>query len=93
MRDEMADSPEHQAAVDRRRKARMEMIDGMPPEVRALVHEYGLNVVYAFLQCGVTKPKQIRHLAETVLDEFSPTRGCSSSQGVRATNNAPLTAR
>jgi hypothetical protein len=73
--------PYEQQWIDEKRRSRMDRVDNFPPEVRALVHEYGLNVVGAFLQCGVTSPRQIRHLVNTVLDDFSPTRGSYSSQG------------
>lgn len=69
--------------VDRRRKARMESVDNMPEDIRACVHDYGLAVVTAIRNSGVTKAKNIRHIVETVLDEFSPTRGTASSQGTR----------
>lgn len=69
--------------VHERRAARMSALDELPPELRALVHEYGSNVVHAFMDCGVTKPNRIKHLVETVLDDFSPTRGSYASQGVR----------
>lgn len=72
-----------QRAVDSRRSKRMAHIDQMTPEMRELVNEYGYSVVRNFLNCGVTKTKQIRHLVETVLDEFSPTRGSFSVQGIR----------
>jgi len=72
-----------QEMIDRKRTARMDAIDGMPPAIRELVHEYGFNVVKAFMDCGVTKAKQIKHLVETTLDEFSPTRGSFSRQGPR----------
>ncbi len=42
--------------------ARMEEIDRQPPAIRALVHEYNWNVVRAFIQCGVTNPRHIKHL-------------------------------
>ncbi len=45
---------------------RMERVDAMAPAMRDLVHEYGLTLVDSFVQCGVTKPKHIRHLIETV---------------------------
>jgi hypothetical protein len=61
----------------------MAQIDRMSPELRELVHEYGYTVVRAFLDCGVEKPKQIRHLVENVLNEFSPTRGSFAAQGIR----------
>lgn len=76
-------SPSEQSWVDAKRAARMGRVDAMPDGLRALVHEYGLNVVQQFLQSGVTNPRTIRHLVETLLDEFSPTRGTFSSQGVR----------
>jgi hypothetical protein len=66
---------------ENRRKRRMAAIDDLPQEVRSLVHEYGLNVVHSFICCGVEKPRHIKHLVETVLDELSPTRGSSSFQG------------
>ena len=77
------DDFQHQ--VDQRRAQRMAAIDDMHPDLRALVHQYGLNTVRAFVDIGVTKPKHIRHLVETVLDENSPTRGSFSSQGARTT--------
>ncbi len=72
-----------QTFIDRKRKARMNLVDNFSAPIRALIHDYGLCVVKAFLDCGVTKPKQIRHLVETVLNEFSPTRGSNSAQGPR----------
>ena len=74
--------------VAHKRVARMDMVDNYPPAIRALVHDYGLNVVKAFLDCGVNKPKRIKHLVEIVLDEFSPTRGSYSSQGLRTVNKS-----
>lgn len=74
---------EHAEFVDKKRKARMDAVDRYPPEHRELIHAYGLNVVHNFIQCGVVKANHIRHLVETVLDEFSPTRGAYSSQGPR----------
>jgi hypothetical protein len=64
-----------------RRCARMSQIDSLEPDMRALVHEYGYHVVHSFMIRGITKPRILRHLVETVLDEFSPTRGTFSSQG------------
>lgn len=72
-----------QAWIDQKRRQRMTRIDDMPPDLRALVHEYGFYIVDNFMQCGVTRPRQIRHLVEAVLDEFSPTRGSYSRQGIR----------
>lgn len=72
------------AGYEKRRVARMDAIDQMTPEMRRLVNEYGYNVVKTLTSCGVTKPKHIRHVVETILNEFSPTRGSFSSQGVNA---------
>lgn len=72
-----------QAWIDEKRRKRMERVDQFDPAIRALVHEYGLCVVQAYWDLGVRKPNHIRHLVETVLDEFSPTRGSRSAQGPR----------
>lgn len=72
--------------VNTRRAARMDAVDSLPPEMRALVHEYGLSVVTALMDCGVKKPKRMRHVVETILNELSPTRGAYSSQGPRIQN-------
>jgi len=69
--------------IDKKRAHRMARVDALSPELRALVHEYGFSVVDNFVRLGVSKPKHIRHLVETVLDEFSPTRGSYSQQGIR----------
>lgn len=68
------------AADNSRRASRMDYVDSLPAEVRALVHEYGLATVKTLLDLGVRKPRQIRHVVETILDEFSPTRGSYSRQ-------------
>lgn len=72
-----------QEAVDERRRKRMAAIDAMSPEMRALVHAYGYAVVHALMQAGVKQPRRIRHVVELILDEFSPTRGSYSKQGIR----------
>lgn len=56
----------HQKAV-----ARMEKIDAQPPEIRAIVHEEGWRVVEAFLLCGVTKARHIKHLIQVVREGSS----------------------
>lgn len=77
------DLDKFQEIVSRRMQHRMSQIDNLPSDVRACVHEYGWTVVRALLDVGVKKPKQIRHIVETVLNEFSPTRGSYSAQGRR----------
>jgi hypothetical protein len=52
-----------------RARSRMKRIDAMPADIRALVHEYGLTIVDAFLSCGVKKARHIRHLVECVREE------------------------
>lgn len=74
---------EFEARVQENRRNRMARIDAMSPELRELVHAYGLAVVETCTALGVTKHRHIRHLVETVLDEFSPTRGSFSRQGKR----------
>jgi hypothetical protein len=69
--------------IQAKRVARMSRVDGLTPELRQCVHDYGLAVVQAFLDCGIAQPRQLRHLVETVLNEFSPTRGSCSRQGIR----------
>lgn len=76
--------------IDRKRQARMSAIDNLSKEHRELVHEYGLTVVHALMQCGVTKPNKIRHCVETILNEFSPTRGSYAAQGPRKDVNTGL---
>lgn len=66
-----------------KRKARMDKIDAMSPALRELVNEYGFHTVNTLLNSGVTKPNQIRNVVETILNEFSPTRGSYSCQGKR----------
>jgi hypothetical protein len=47
-------------------KRRMATIDAMPKELRALVHEHGLTVIQAFVDGGLTKPKSINHIIDTI---------------------------
>ncbi len=54
-----------QHGIDRVQK-RMAKIDAMPKDIRELVHEHGLTMVQAFMDCGVTKHKHIKHLITTV---------------------------
>ena len=61
----------------------MDEIDQLDPKMRELVHAYGYNIIFQFMRAGITKPNMVRHLVECVLDEFSPTRGSYSKQGVR----------
>jgi hypothetical protein len=60
---------------------RLAAIDALPPDVRGCVHDYGYTVVDTCLQLGVRKPKHIRHLVTTVMNELSPVNGAYSRQG------------
>lgn len=82
----LGNTTDFQERLDRRRQDRMKRVDALSPDVRELVHEYGFTVVDAFLSLKITKARHIRHLVETVLNEFSPTRGAGSKQG---TTRAP----
>jgi len=77
------DPDDFQSMVDRKRVNRFREIDSLSPAHRELIHEYGWNIVKNFLTLGVREPRHIRHLVETVLDDFSPTRGAFSIQGIR----------
>lgn len=66
-----------------KRRNRFDNIDSMSPELRSLVNDYGFNVVKSFIDLGIEKPRHIKHLVENVLNEFSPTRGSYSHQGLR----------
>lgn len=54
----------------------------MPPELRALVHEFGYAIVNAFLVCGVRKVSTIRHL---VMEVWAGARQPSQVGGAEGT--------
>lgn len=70
-----------EARLQERRAKRMARVDAMSSEMRACVHDYGLRVVDSFMDCGVKKPKHLRHLVKMVLDELSPLGVSGSLQG------------
>ncbi|KQP53050.1 hypothetical protein [Methylobacterium sp. Leaf106] len=76
-------APEFSALIDARRQRRMGSIDDLSPAMRKLVNEYGFYVVRTLLDLGIKEPRHVSHIVETILDEFSPTRGSKSTQGVR----------
>ena len=47
-------------------KAKMDRVDALTPEMRALVHDYGKAIVDAFASAGVTKGKIIRNIITTI---------------------------
>lgn len=70
--------------VDVKRANRMAAVDSYPPPIRVMIHDYGLTVVKTIYDLGIRKPNQIKQIVETVLNEFSPTRGSYSVQGIRS---------
>lgn len=76
--------PSYADKIEQRRAARMRAFDSWPPELRDLVNEYGFKIIDTMLQHKVTKPKAIRHIVETILDECVPTRGSRSAQGTQS---------
>lgn len=66
-------------------EAPIDVVDRLPREVRALVHEYGYSVVYEFVAKGITKPATIRHLMTAI------TRGAGEPGNERA--DAPQASR
>jgi len=48
-------------------EALVDVVDRLPPQLRALVHEYGLSVVTEFVQHGVTKPAAVRQIVRAVM--------------------------
>lgn len=77
---DLGSNPSGSTINNTRRAARMAQVDALSPDLRALVHEYGFPTVKSLLDLGVKKPRQIKHVVETILDEFSPTRGSYSKQ-------------
>ncbi len=49
-----------------KRAKRMQRVDNMPHGLRECVHEYGLTIVDAMTDCGVTNPRHIHHLVRTI---------------------------
>lgn len=65
----------------------LERIDAMPPALRQCVHEFGLPVVDAFKQAGITDPSTIRHLVREVWagarSSYQSTTGGTSEPAVQ----------
>jgi hypothetical protein len=56
---------------DDKRRRRFDQIDMLPPDMRDLVNDEGWTIVDNFMQCGVKKSAQIRHLIKMVRDGTS----------------------
>jgi hypothetical protein len=60
-----------EALLDRfqvKRINRMNEIDRLPPDIRALVHEFNWTMIKSFLDAGVRDARRIRHLIRNVMD-------------------------
>lgn len=44
----------------------IDVVDRLPANLRACVHDFGFSVVHAFVQAGVSNPRTIRHLVNAV---------------------------
>ncbi len=42
-----------------------DLVDRLPPDLRELVHDYGLHIVNQFVACGVRRPDHIRQLVRS----------------------------
>jgi hypothetical protein len=82
--------PRHNASLRDRAVRRMERVDALPREIRALVYEYGLEIVNEYLQHKVTHAPNIAFLIKTVLSAERPhgvaVRKLFQARGVRATS-------
>lgn len=55
--------------------ARMKRIDGLTPKQREIVHEHGWRIVQCFLERGITDPKHMTAIINTILSEYRRPRG------------------
>lgn len=54
-------------AEDQERRAkRMARVDKMKPDIRSCVHDFGLTIVDACLDHGVTTGRGIRHIVQSI---------------------------
>lgn len=61
------EDPAFNSAIVKRAQKRMARVDAMEPEMRAVVYDYNLEVVWEFINHGVKTPSSVRHLIDTVL--------------------------
>lgn len=48
----------------------MDFHDSLPPEWRALVHEYGLVIIKTMIEIGIRSPKQAKHLITMIREHY-----------------------
>lgn len=68
------ESPDYNASIVKRARERMARVDKFPPDVREVIHEFGLEVVQEFWNHNVRKPNAIRHLVEVVQGKYADGR-------------------
>ena len=68
------EKPGYNASIVKRARERMARVDQFPPDIRALVHEFGLEVVQEFWNHNVRRPNAMRHLIETVQGKYADGR-------------------
>ena len=71
--------PDFNSKVVEIARKRMAAVDGMSPEMRGVVHEYGDAVVKAFLQQGIKSPGAIRHLISIARGSWPDGRNATAS--------------
>lgn len=86
---EQCQAPDYMAATAERAAKRMARVDDMPRELRAVVYEYGLEIVQEFVNHGVTTPNRIKYLVDVVRNAELPTgqRRFKVNKGVSAKRN------
>lgn len=57
---------QYNSAIANRARKRMQFLDSLWPEMRAVVHDYNLEVVREFLNMGIRDTKKVRALIEGV---------------------------
>jgi len=49
---------------------RMDKYDSLPRETRDFAKEFGYNITIQFINSGVTNPKNMRHLLQTIIEDL-----------------------
>jgi len=68
------ENPNYNAAIVKRARERMTRVDQFPPDIRQLIHEFGLEIIQEFWNHNIRRPNAIRHLVETVQGKFADGR-------------------
>lgn len=83
-----------EALLDRfqvKRVNRMNEIDNLSPDIRALVHEFNWTMIHAFLQAGIRDARKIRHLISRVIEGAASYDGGNMDKvGLKLSTNTTL---